>query len=137
MVVTDTVGFIADLPPDLVAAFRATLEELADADLLLHVVDAADPRLEQKMEAVQRILTELHLDEAPRLVVLNKTDLLPLHEAQALARRFAGVPVSAAKRQGLADLIHVAEERLGREKPLMKVYGEEGRGVGSDQAEVM
>ena len=129
VVVTDTVGFIADLPPDLVAAFRATLEELADADLLLHVVDAADPRLEQKMEAVQRILTELHLDEAPRLVVLTKTDLLPPHETQALARRFAGVPVSAAKRQGLADLIHAAEGRLGREKPLMKVYGEEGRGV--------
>jgi len=124
VVVTDTVGFIADLPPDLVAAFRATLEELADADLLLHVVDAADPRLEQKMEAVQRILTELHLDEAPRLVVLNKTDLLPPHETQALARRFAGVPVSAAKRQGLADLIHAAEGRLGREKPLMRTYGE-------------
>ena len=60
VVVTDTVGFIADLPPDLVAAFRATLEELADADLLLHVVDAADPRLEQKLEAVERLL-----DRAP------------------------------------------------------------------------
>ena len=129
VVITDTVGFIADLPPDLVAAFRATLEELADADLLLHVVDAADPRLEQKVEAVQRILTELHLDEVPRLVVLNKTDLLPPHEAEALGRRFAGVPVSAAKRRGLADLIHAAEGRLGRSKPLMKVYGEEGIGV--------
>ncbi|MFY9820985.1 MAG: GTPase HflX [Thermoanaerobaculia bacterium] len=126
VVITDTVGFLADLPPDLVVAFRATLEELADADLLLHVVDAADPRLEQKMEAVQRILTELHLDESPRLVVLNKTDLLPPHEALALARRFAGVSVSAAKRTGLADLIHAAEERLGRGKPLMRVYGEEG-----------
>ncbi|HSS77980.1 MAG TPA: GTPase HflX [Thermoanaerobaculia bacterium] len=128
VVITDTVGFIADLPPDLVAAFRATLEELADADLLLHVVDAADPRLEQKVEAVQRILTELHLDEVPRLVVLNKTDLLPPHEAEALGRRFAGVPVSAAKRHGLADLIHAAEGRLGRSKPLMKVYG-----TGADQ----
>jgi GTPase len=129
VVITDTVGFIADLPPDLVAAFRATLEELADANLLLHVVDAADPRLEQKIEAVQRILTELHLDEVPRLVVLNKTDLLPPHEAEALGRRFAGVPVSAAKRRGLADLIHAAEGRLGREKPLMKTYGTEGINV--------
>jgi len=129
VVITDTVGFIADLPQDLVAAFRATLEELADADLLLHVVDAADPRLEQKIEAVQRILTELHLDEVPRLVVLNKIDLLPPHEAEALGRRFAGVPVSAAKRRGLADLIHAAEGRLGREKPLMKGYGEKGIGV--------
>jgi GTP-binding protein HflX len=123
VVITDTVGFIADLPPDLVAAFRATLEELADADLLLHVVDAADPRLEQKLEAVQRILTELHLDESPRLIVLNKSDLLEPYEAEALARRFAGVSVSAVKRRGLGELIQAAEERLGRGKPLMKTYG--------------
>jgi len=127
VVVTDTVGFIADLPPDLVAAFRATLEELADADLLLHVVDAADPRLEQKLEAVTRLLTELHLAEIPRLVVLNKSDLLEPYEADALARRFSGVAVSAAKRSGLAGLVQAAEERLGREKPLIKTYGEEGK----------
>jgi GTP-binding protein HflX len=133
VVVTDTVGFLADLPPDLVAAFRATLEELADADLLLHVVDAADPRLEQKLEAVERLLTELHLEEIPRLLVLNKTDLLEPHEAAALARRFEGVAVSAVKRQGLGELIQAAEERLGREKPLMKRYGEEERA----QAEVV
>ncbi|HEY4564748.1 MAG TPA: GTPase HflX [Thermoanaerobaculia bacterium] len=124
VVITDTVGFIAGLPPDLVAAFRATLEELADADLLLHVVDASDPRLEQKLEAVERLLTELHLEGIPRLRVLNKTDLLEPHEAAALARRFQAVPVSAVKRQGLADLVHAAEERLGREKPLMRTYGE-------------
>ena len=124
VVVTDTVGFIADLPQDLVAAFRATLEELADADLLLHVVDAADPRLEQKLESVERLLEELHLNEAPRLVVLNKTDLLEPYEADALARRFGAVAVSAAKRKGLAELVHAAEERLGREKPLMKTYGD-------------
>ncbi len=127
VVVTDTVGFLADLPPDLVAAFRATLEELADADLLLHVVDAADPRLEPKLEAVERLLAELHLAEIPRLVVLNKSDLLEPYEADALARRFSGVAVSAAKRSGLADLVHAAEERLGREKPLIKTYGEEGK----------
>jgi GTP-binding protein HflX len=125
VVITDTVGFIADLPPDLVAAFRATLEELSDADLLLHVVDAADPRLEQKHEAVERILEQLHLADIPRLVVLNKTDLLEPYEAEALAQRFGGVAVSAVKRRGLGDLIHAAEERLGREKPLVKTYGEE------------
>jgi GTP-binding protein HflX len=134
VVITDTVGFLADLPPDLVAAFRATLEELADADLLLHVVDAADPRLEPKLEAVERLLAELHLEEIPRLLVLNKTDLLEPYEADALARRFSGVAVSAARRQGLAGLIHAAEERLGREKPLMKTYGEEGQEA---QAEVL
>ena len=125
VVITDTVGFIADLPPDLVAAFRATLEELTDADLLLHVVDAADPRLEPKLEAVERILEQLHLADIRRLVVLNKTDLLEPHEAESLARRFEGVAVSAAKRRGLSDLIHAAEERLGRGKPLVKTYGEE------------
>ena len=111
------------------AAFRATLEELADADLLLHVVDAADPRLEQKLEAVERILDELHLDEIPRLVVLNKTDLLEPYEADALARRFNGVAVSAAKRPAWPTSSTAAEERLGREKPLMKAYGEEARGT--------
>ena len=127
VVITDTVGFIADLPPDLVAAFRATLEELTDADLLLHVVDASDPRLEAKLEAVERLLTELHLAEIPRLLVLNKTDLLEPHETEALARRFGAIAVSAVKRKGLAELIQAAEERLGREKPLMKTYGAEGK----------
>jgi GTP-binding protein HflX len=122
VVITDTVGFIADLPKDLVAAFRATLEELSDADLLLHVVDAADPRLEHKLEAVGRILDELHLAEIPRLVVLNKADLLPAPEAETLARRYGGVAVSALTRAGLAGLIHAAEDRLGRGKPLMKTY---------------
>jgi len=123
VVITDTVGFIADLPKDLVAAFRATLEELADADLLLHVVDVSDPRMEHKLEAVEKILKELHLDDNPRLVVLNKADLVAPDVARAQAERHEGVALSAAKRQGLADLIHLAEERLGRERPLLKEYG--------------
>jgi GTP-binding protein HflX len=122
VVITDTVGFIADLPKDLVAAFRATLEELSDADLLLHVVDVADPQLDQKLEAVVRILEELKLSHVPRLLVLNKADLLPPYEAEAAARRHGGILVSAVKRAGLADLIHAAEERLGREEPLVKMY---------------
>jgi GTP-binding protein HflX len=132
VVITDTVGFIADLPKDLVAAFRATLEELADADLLLHVVDVSDPRMEQKLQAVEKILQELHLDDNPRLVVLNKSDLVEPSVARARAERYDGVAVSAVKRQGLADLIHAAEERLGRDRPLMKEYGratEEAAGV--------
>ncbi|HWN42824.1 MAG TPA: GTPase HflX [Thermoanaerobaculia bacterium] len=124
VVITDTVGFIADLPKDLVAAFRATLEELSDADLLLHVVDVADPHLEQKLQAVEKILEELHLNETPRLLVLNKADLLAEHEVEGFAKRFAGIPVSAVTRKGLKDLIHAAEERLGREKPFVKEYGE-------------
>jgi GTP-binding protein HflX len=122
VVITDTVGFIADLPKDLVAAFRATLEELADADLLLHVVDAADPRLDHKLESVQKILDDLSLADIPRLVVLNKADLVPPEEARSLAVRYGGILVSAVQRTGFADLIHAAEERLGVEKPLIKSY---------------
>jgi GTP-binding protein HflX len=119
VIVTDTVGFIAELPPDLVTAFRATLEELSDADLLLQVVDAADPRQEARIEAVERLLAELDLAEIPRLLVFNKADLLPPGEARALAHRHQAVAVSALSRQGLTDLIEAAEERLGRLKPLL------------------
>ena len=122
VVITDTVGFISDLPKDLVAAFRATLEELADADLLLHVVDAADERVAEKARAVERLLGELELDAIPRLLVLNKTDLLPQAELSALAERYRGVAVSARRRRGLKQLIAAAEQALGARKPLIKRY---------------
>jgi GTP-binding protein HflX len=122
VVLTDTVGFLTDLPKDLIAAFRATLEELADADLLLHVVDVSDPRLEQKHEAVVRILTDLGFDGVDRLVVLNKADLVAPEKARAWVERYQGVAVSAAKRQGMTDLIRAAEARLGRDEPLIKTY---------------
>ena len=113
VIITDTVGFIADLPKELVTAFRATLEELEDADLLLHVVDAADPDLEAKRGAVEGLLDELGLADIPRLPVMNKADLLPPGQAEALAGRYGGVAVSATRREGLGRLIETAEERLG------------------------
>ncbi len=122
VVVTDTVGFLSDLPRDLVAAFRATLEELADADLLLHLVDVADPRLEEKRQAVEDLLEDLDLAEIPRLLVLNKADLLPPSEVEALAARHSGVAVSATRRRGFGDLIAAAEDALGR-RQLVKEYG--------------
>lgn len=122
VVITDTVGFLSDLPKDLVTAFRATLEELADADLLLHVVDVADPRLDDKKDAVEQLLAELELNEIPRLLVLNKCDLLDEAEAEALARRHQGVLVSATRRIGLRELLETAEEALGPVDPLMKTY---------------
>ncbi len=125
VVITDTVGFISDLPADLLTAFRATLEELADADLLLHVVDVADERLEEKKRSVERLLAELDLDEIPRLVVLNKADLVPAAEAVALASRHQGATVSAAKRRGLKALVVAAEEAMGRRRPLMRDYESE------------
>jgi GTP-binding protein HflX len=71
---TDTVGFITDLPKDLVNAFRATLEELRDADLLIHVLDASNPQWRRQSEAVEAILHELDLENSPRLTIFNKSD---------------------------------------------------------------
>ncbi len=112
VIITDTVGFIADLPPDLLTAFRATLEELADADLLLHVVDASDPRLDARLTAVQELLESLELDSLPQLLVLNKVDRLPEEETGFLLRRLGGVAVSATRRLGLAELIEAAEQQV-------------------------
>ncbi len=123
VVITDTVGFITDLPQDLIAAFRATLEELADADLLLHVVDAADDDMDRKREAVQKLLAELDLDTIPRLLVLNKADQLSSSAAAGLEERTGGLAVSALKRVTLAPLIERAEDILSPPAPLLTIYG--------------
>jgi GTP-binding protein HflX len=112
VIVTDTVGFIRDLPPDLVNAFRATLEELDDADLLLHVVDASDPRHAEQITAVDAILRGLGLDGKRRLLVMNKVDRLPPAERAALAREREVVAVSAATREGLPALLARCERLL-------------------------
>lgn len=119
VVITDTVGFIADLPPDLLTAFRATLEELADADLLLHVLDASDPLLEAKKEAVDSLLEELDLAGIDQLVVLNKADLLAPEQVESLVRRYDGVATSATAKTGLRELIEEADRRLCRSRPLL------------------
>jgi GTP-binding protein HflX len=115
VIVTDTVGFIRDLPEDLVTAFRATLEELDDADLLLHVVDASDPRLEQQIAAVKVILKDLGLHEKKRLLVFNKADRLPPGDAERLAHQQGGVAVSAVAREGLEALLHRCDRMLWHE----------------------
>ncbi len=111
-IVTDTVGFIRDLPPDLLRAFRATLEELETADLLLHVVDVADPMLSDKMQVVGETLTALQLDGIPTLMVFNKADLSDRVTALALARRHQGVVVSATTGLGMPTLVHQIAHRL-------------------------
>jgi GTP-binding protein HflX len=111
VIITDTVGFIRDLPKDLVAAFRATLEELEDADLLLHVVDASDPRHDEQAEAVERVLGTLDVEGKPRLLVYNKADRNP-QGARTLALRDQGVAVSSLTREGFPELIARCEEIL-------------------------
>jgi GTP-binding protein HflX len=103
VVFTDTVGFIRDLPEELVNAFRATLEELHDADVLLHVVDGAAPGAPDRVDAVQRILDDLEL-EPPRLIVLNKSDQADQVHIAELSERYDAVTVSAVTGAGLDDL---------------------------------
>jgi GTP-binding protein HflX len=103
----DTVGFITDLPRDLVNAFRATLEELRDADLLLHVLDASNPEWPRQRRAVEKILHELELDRTPRLLIFNKSDL-----ASPEPPENGAVYVSAATGEGLAALRAAVLERI-------------------------
>ncbi|HEX8909037.1 MAG TPA: GTPase HflX [Anaeromyxobacteraceae bacterium] len=112
VIITDTVGFIRDLPADLVNAFRATLEELDDADLLLHVVDAGDPRHDGQVAAVESILRDLGLDAKPRLLVFNKADRLPPGQAAALAHQSNGVAISAGRREGFDELLRRCDRLL-------------------------
>jgi GTP-binding protein HflX len=105
VVLTDTVGFIRNMPADLFAAFRSTFEEAADADLLLEVVDTSDPEHEQHTEATRRILTELELESRPRLVLYNKIDRLSDDERAALTHTPGALPVSAISRSTLGPLL--------------------------------
>jgi GTP-binding protein HflX len=112
LVITDTVGFLRDLPKDLKAAFRATLEELGEADLLILVLDGADPDHEAKLAAVEAVIKELGLSATPRLIAVNKCDLLPAGEGELLARRLGGVAIAASRREGLEQLLAQLEQRL-------------------------
>jgi GTP-binding protein HflX len=121
VIVTDTVGFIRDLPEDLVAAFRATLEELADADLFLHVVDVSAPDLERRLQAVRRVLDEMGFGATRELLVMNQADRLP-EAAAAIAARHDGVAISALTGAGLRELLArveaelFAEDAIGHER---------------------
>uniref|UniRef100_UPI00272E4892 GTPase HflX n=1 Tax=Geoalkalibacter sp. TaxID=3041440 RepID=UPI00272E4892 len=112
VIITDTVGFIRKLPKSLLGAFKATLEELEDADLLLHVVDISAERFEEHIAAVERILQDLDLARIPRLLVFNKIDRLPSGEVAALCRRFAAIPVSALERATFTALLEELQQRF-------------------------
>jgi GTP-binding protein HflX len=119
IIIADTVGFIRDLPADLARAFRATLEELDEADLLLQVVDAADPAHEQQIAAVETILGDLGLAETARILVMNKIDLLPDEERARVGRggtpELPVVPISAADATTTPPLLAAVEAALWRE----------------------
>ena len=117
VIVTDTVGFIRDLPQELVGAFRTTLEELREADLLVHVVDASAVDVDIQISAVVKILQDLNLDTLPRTLVFNKCDRLPRHEAELLCRRYQAIGVSALQPDTLQPLLDHLERELALAVP--------------------
>ena len=122
IVINDTVGFIRDLPADLMAAFRATLEEIEDSDLVVHVVDVSHSGYEAHIQAVHRILTELGYDGIPRLLVFNKIDrvspenLPPRHDGND------ALEISALKGEGIQELLHRIDESLPLRRGFPSIY---------------
>ncbi len=115
IIINDTVGFIRDLPDALVAAFRATLEEITDSDLLVHVVDASNPRAIQQIKSVDKILQELKLNEIPQIIALNKADLLDEISLEALMRQ-----ISLDKS---AEIVAISSIKSKTLKPLVEKIG--------------
>jgi len=105
VIITDTVGFIRNLPQDLMVAFRATLEELENADLLLHVIDISSPYFKEQIDAVDRIIEELNLSQIPMVRALNKQDLVAPEMVDTLCRTLDGMAISANNKNSLGTLI--------------------------------
>jgi GTP-binding protein HflX len=116
VIITDTVGFIKNLPKDLIVAFRATLEELEGADLLLHIIDISNPRFKDQIKSVEKILLELNLDDIPLIRVLNKKDLVDKATTQKLSRDFDATAISAKEKSTMMPLIRKMKHSIHRHK---------------------
>ena len=110
VIITDTVGFIKDLPRDLIVAFRATLEELERANLLLHVIDISNPRCDDQIQSVEAILENMRLNRIPVLRVLNKQDAVSPSELERCLNSYGGIAVSASNKSSLLPLIEAMSE---------------------------
>ncbi len=105
ILISDTVGFLRNLPHSLIASFRATLAEVLEADLLIHIVDASDSDIDSKLETVQRVLSEIGAEDKPRILVFNKLDRLFSEEKIRLGEKFPGALfVSATEGAGIKEL---------------------------------
>ena len=112
-VLTDTVGFVKKLPHQLVQAFKSTLEETVEADLLLHVVDASAEEPEDQVAAVEKVLGDIDADEIPQVIALNKTDLIDSERRDQLVKVFPGASlISAVRGEGLEELLEVIRSKL-------------------------
>jgi GTP-binding protein HflX len=121
VIINDTVGFIRDLPPGLLSAFRATLEEISDSRLLIHLVDVSNPRWPQQIQSVSRILEELHIAQIPSILALNKSDLVDNETLQAISRQLAQsgdrevVAISATDQKTLPPLLEKVGQLLSQD----------------------
>ncbi|MCX7724277.1 MAG: GTPase HflX [Thermodesulfovibrio sp.] len=116
IIITDTVGFIRDLPEDLIAAFKATLEELEDASLLIHLVDISSPQFENHIESVNKILKQLGLDTKPTILVFNKIDKVSSFEVKQICSRYNAIGISAIDKKTLLPLIEEIKNKLWEER---------------------
>jgi GTP-binding protein HflX len=123
VLLTDTVGFIQKLPPQLVAAFRATLEEITEADLILHLVDITHRNVQEQVHTVEEVLKDIGAGQKPMLVVLNKIDLLtdPQHAQEMAAQYPSAVAISALRGQGLDGLVLKIEGLLAQQMVPVRV----------------
>jgi len=112
VIITDTVGFIKNLPRDLMVAFRATLEELEGADLLLHIIDISNPRFKDQIKSVETILLDLRLNDIPLIRVLNKMDLVDEETIEKLSRNFNATAISAKEKSSLMPLIEKMKDSI-------------------------
>jgi GTP-binding protein HflX len=112
IILCDTVGFIRNLPPDLIQAFRATLEEIAESTLILHLADASNPRVETHLATVEETLHELGFGHIPRLLVFNKQDVAEPETVAHLCRRYQGLSLSAVMPETLGPLLERLQEML-------------------------
>lgn len=112
VIITDTVGFIRDLPKELMVSFRATLEELESADLLLHIIDAANPQCNKQIDSVEKILSDLKLDAIPVLNVFNKVDCIDDDRREVITKEHKGLFISALNRATLTPLLHSIEDQI-------------------------
>ena len=135
IIITDTVGFIRKLPAELMEAFKTTFEEIAPASLLLHVLDASNPEVEEHFETVQGVLAELEYSDKPALVVLNKSDKCDAEELEALVNKYGGVAISALDRDTFEPLMGRMESMLWSGAPVaMEEFGGHHDGDGSGDA---
>jgi GTP-binding protein HflX len=129
VIITDTVGFIRDLPKDLMVAFRATLEELENADLLLHVIDISNPRYEEQINSVEKILGDLNLQKTSMIRVLNKVDLIDPQTSSRLSRQLRGTAISAQSKPTLRPLVENMETMIKKSEDRGQKTEDRGRKI--------